>query len=148
MPLPPLTSSGDLPLGVHRVSLRELLECFGVGSRQRIAVAQRLERIYRLAFASGRLSRFVVFGSFVTDKPEPNDVDAFIVMQDMFDASELRGETALLFDHAAGDAHFGASVFWVRRLAALGGEQATIEYWQVKRGGGQRGIVEIIGEMP
>jgi len=88
MPVPPPTSSGDLPLGVHRASLRELLDRFGVGSRQR------------------------------------------------------------LFDHAAADAHFGASVFWVRRLAAMGGEQATIEYWQVKRGGGQRGIVEIIGEMP
>ena len=112
MPLPPLTSSGDLPLGVHRASLRELLECFGVGSRKRMAVAERLERIYRLAFATGQLSRFVVFGSFVTDKPEPNDVDVFIVVQDTFDAGELRGETALLFDHAAADAHFGASVFW------------------------------------
>ena len=50
--------------------------------------------------------------------------------------NELRGETALLFDHAAADAYFGANVFWVRRLAAMGGEQVTIEYWQVKRGGG------------
>jgi hypothetical protein len=148
MPLPPPTSSGDLPLGVHRASLRELLDRFGVGSRQRLAVAERLERIYRLALATGKLSRVVVFGSFVTDKPDPNDVDVFMVMQDTFDASKLRGETALLFDHAAADAHFGGSVFWVRCLAAMGGEQATIEYWQVKRGGGQRGIVEIIGEMP
>jgi len=116
--------------------------------RQRIAVAERLERIYRLAFATGQLSRLVVFGSFVTDKRDPNDVDVFMVMQDTFDASNLRGETALLFDHAAADAHFGASVFWVRRLAAMGGEQAAIEYWQMKRGGGQRGIVEIVGEMP
>ncbi len=29
------------------------------------------------------------------------------------------------------------------RLGALAGEQATIEYWQIKCGGGQRGIVEI-----
>jgi hypothetical protein len=30
----------------------------------------------------------------------------------------------------------------------LGGEQEAVEYWQVKRGGGSRGIIEIIGEKP
>ncbi len=94
------------------------------------------------------MARFVVFGSFVTDKPEPNDVDVFLVMEDKFDGAKLQGEATLLFDHAAADVHFGASVFWVRRVAALGGEQPTIEYWQVKRGGGQRGIVEIVEETP
>jgi hypothetical protein len=43
---------------------------------------------------------------------------------------------------------FGGSVFWVRQLAALNGEQAAIEHWQIKRDGGQRGIVEIIPESP
>jgi hypothetical protein len=45
-------------------------------------------------------------------------------------------------------AHFGASVFWLRCLAAWEGEQAAVEYWQAKRGGGQRGIVEITPEAP
>jgi len=148
MPLPPLTQTGDLPLGVHRASLPEICERFGAGSRRRMALADRLERIYRLARATQQLARFVVFGSFVTDKPEPNDIDIFLVMEDAFNGEDLQGEAALLFDHAAADAHFGASVFWVRRLAALSGEQAAVEYWQVKRGGGQRGIVEIIGETP
>ena len=112
-----------------------------------MAVAERLARVYDLARDTGHLARFVVFGSFVTDKPEPKNVDVFLVMADTFD-TELQGETALLFDHLAADAHFGASVFWVRRLAAFGGEQTTIEYWQTKRGGGQRGIVEIVGETP
>lgn len=145
MQLPALTDSGDLPLGVHRASLRETLDRFGVGHPQRVAVADRLERIHRVAAATGYLARFVVFGSFVTGKPAPNDVDVFLLMDDSFDGNTLHGEAALLFDHAAADVHFGASVFWVRRLAAFGGEQATIEYWQVKRGGGQRGVVEIIG---
>jgi len=111
-----------------------------------MAVAERLERVYRLTQATGHLVRFVVFGSFVTDKPEPHDVDVFLVMDDAFDAGTLPGETALVFDHAAADAHSGASVFWVRRLAAFGGEQAGVEYWQVKREGGRRGIVEITEE--
>lgn len=147
MSLPPFTGVGDLPPGVHRASLREVLDRFGTGSRQRMAVAERLERVYRLVRATGHLARFVVFGSFVTDKVEPHDVDVFLVMDDMFDAGMLLSETALVFDHAAADAHFGASVFWVRRLAAFGGEQAAVEYWQVKREGGHRGIVEITEEI-
>jgi hypothetical protein len=55
----------------------------------------------------------------------------------------VTGETRLLFDHLVAEAHFGASVFWLRRLAALEGEQAAVEYWQVKRDGQRRGVVEI-----
>lgn len=146
MVLPKLTDSGELPLGVHPASLQETLERFGVGHPQRIAVGERLERIYRLAAATSCLTRFVIFGSFVTHKPEPNDVDVFFVMDDSFDGDTLQGESVLLFDHTAADVHFGASVFWVRRLATLGGEQSMVEYWQARRGGGQRGITEIVEE--
>jgi hypothetical protein len=123
-----------------------VLNRFGTGPPQRKAVGQRLERIYQTAAATGQLARFVVFGSFVTQKPDPKDVDVVLLMEDTFDVDELAGEACLLFDHAAADSHFGASVFWTRRLAALGGEQAMIEHWQVKRGGGKRGIVEIVPE--
>jgi hypothetical protein len=37
-------------------------------------------------------------------------------------------------------------VFWLRRLAALGGEERAIAGWQVKRDGTFRGIVEIVEE--
>ena len=148
MSLPAFTESGDLPLGIHRATLRETVERFGTPTDRRKQIALRLERIYRAAVATGHLYRFVVFGSFITAKPEPNDVDIFMLMENTFDGDTLIGETRLLFDHGAAQAHFGASVFWLHRLAALGGEQVAMEYWQVKRGGGQRGIVEITGESP
>jgi len=138
---------GDLPTGVHRATLRETLGRFGKGSRQRLAVAQRLERVYEIGKSTGHLARFIVFGSFVTAKQEPADVDVFMLMDDGFDAGRATGEARLLFDHAAAQAHFGASVFWLRRLAALGGEDAAIDGWQTKRDGTRRGIVEIIEEV-
>lgn len=144
--IPLFTASGDLSAGVYIATLREVMQRFGTGPAQRGAVARRLERIYRIAAATGHVARFVVFGSFVTDKPEPNDVDVFMLMADSFDAGTLRGEARLLFHHAAAQAHFGASVFWLRVLAALDGEQAVIEHWQITRDGGRRGIVEIIPE--
>ncbi|MBI3000940.1 MAG: hypothetical protein HYY46_21190 [Deltaproteobacteria bacterium] len=66
---------GDRPRGVYRATLRETLRRFGKRSRQRFAVAQRLERIYRVSVDNGQLARFVVFGSFVSAKREPADVE-------------------------------------------------------------------------
>jgi hypothetical protein len=126
--------------------LSKVIERFGVATARRQLLALRLERIYQLASATRQLARFIVFGSFITNKLEPNDVDVFMIMEDSFDYSQLSGETRLLFDHPTAQTHFGSSVFWVRRLAALGGEQATIEHWQIKRNGDLRGIIEIIPE--
>jgi hypothetical protein len=125
-----------------------VLSRFGAGSAKRKAAALRLARGHSIARATGHLARFVVFGSFVTAKPEPNDVDLFLLMDDGFDTQRLTVEESLLFDHANAQAHFGASVFWLRRVAAWEGEQAAVEYWQVKRGGGARGIVELTAEGP
>ena len=66
-----------------------------------------------------------------------------MIMDDAFDAETLQGEAALLFDHPVAQTLFGASVFWVRRFAALGGENAFVLHWQVKRDGSLRGIVEV-----
>src|SRR6185437_15483419 len=136
----------DLPPGVHPATLSEVLGRFGQGSIQRRAVADRLSRLYQLADSTGHLARFVVFGSFVTTKADPNDVDIILLMEDSFDLASVTDEAALVFQHMEADAHFGASVFWARRSGALGGEQAMLEYWQARREGGQRGIVEIVGE--
>ncbi len=64
---------GDLPSGVHRTTRSEVLEHFSQGSVERRAVADRLDRIDRRAALTGHLARFFVFGSFVTDKVDPND---------------------------------------------------------------------------
>lgn len=142
--IPALTASGDLPVGIHPALLEEVRAAFGSGSRRRTALFQRLARILSLAKKTGHLARFVLFGSFVTDEPEPNDIDVFMVFDESFDASECDAETLLLLDHAAADSHFGASVFWLRRPAAFGGEQSAVEFWQTKRDGTLRGILEVV----
>ncbi len=148
MALPPLTARGDLPPGVHRATLAETVARFGGPSLQRRLVAQRLERIYALARSTGQLARFIVFGPFVTAAPQPNDVDVFLLMDNDFDVRHLTGEVRLLFEHGVAQARFGASIFWLRRLAALGGEEETIGYWQITRAGYRRGIVEIVEGQP
>ena len=140
---PPLNSAGDLPPGLHKATLHEVIERFGPGSSRRASVARRLARIDSLLRAAGHLARFIIFGSFITARAEPNDVDIFLLMDDDFDVSKVTGEAALLFDHLAAQNYEGASIFWVRRQGALGGEQAAIEDWQIKRDGTRRGLVEV-----
>lgn len=144
--IPEFQDNGDLPVGVYSASLADVINRFGQGSAQRQAVAQRLERIHQLVSETGHVARMIVFGSFVTAKEQPEDVDLVIIMEDTFDPDQLSGEHKLLFDHAAAQAHFGASVFWVRRLAIFGDPQAFVEDWQFKRDRQRRGIIEIIGE--
>jgi hypothetical protein len=111
---------------VHHASLQEVLRHFGEATIPRKLVGMRLKRVYELAVATGGLKRFIVFGSFVTAKPDPNDVDVFLVMHDTFDLSQVTG----------------ASIFWLRPLSALPSEEETILGWQLKRDGTRRGIVE------
>jgi len=143
VPLPPIAETGDLPQGVHYASLQEVLNQVGQATIQRKLVGMRLRRVYELAAATGQLRRFIVFGSFVTAKPEPNDVDLFLLMDDTFDLSQVRGEARLVFDHPAAQAHFGASIFWLRQLAALPSVEEAVLGWQLKRNGTRRGIVEV-----
>lgn len=146
--LPNFLPDGNMPAGVYPATMDEICQRLGNANHARQLLFQRLERIRALAESTQHLARFIVFGSFVTNKPDPNDLDVFMLMDDAFDSGQLHGETRILFDHLAADAHFGCSVFWVRRLAAFGGEQATIEHWQICRGGGLRGIIEIVEAQP
>ena len=141
---PEFDNNGDLPAGIHQATLTEILQHFGTETVRRDLLGQRLQRIYMLANSTGKVARFIVFGSFVTAKPAPGDVDVFLLMEDSFDADQVRGEAALIFDHQEAQNVLGASVFWVRKLAAIGGEQEAVEYWQIKRDNTRRGIVEVI----
>jgi hypothetical protein len=143
MSLPEFNEFGDLPEGVHVVSLAEIITRFGSGSSLREAVTDRLQRIYELAIGTGGLDRFIVFGSYVSDKSAPNDVDVIQVMQDDIHHKACTPEALALFDHNRAASELGASIFWVRPGMLLGEPlDHFIAHWQVKRDGRKRGIVE------
>ncbi len=145
MPLPELDSQGDLPEGIHRATLAEFLVRFGGGSIARQAATASLQRIHNLARGTGKLERFIIFGSYVTAKSEPNDVDIVLVMANDFRYNDYTGETHDLFVHDQATVGFGASVFWVRPAAILIGTlEEFLAHWQVKRDKTRRGIVEVV----
>jgi len=145
MSLPALNEAGDLPIGVHQCTWQEMEQRFGTGTSQRLICTRRLEHVLNLARRTSRLSRFIVFGSYVTAKPEPNDIDVVLVMDDAFRLEDCPPALSPLFEHALAQARYGASVFWIRPGLLIGeGIEEFIAYWQSKRGGGKRGIVEVM----
>ncbi len=143
---PEFNANGDLPTGIYRGTLNQVVEYFGATTLRRRQLARRLERIYQFAFDTGHLARFILFGSFVTAKPTPGDIDVFMLMDNGFDVSLVTGEAALIFDHLTTQNYEGASIFWIRRLAILDSEAETIMHWQIKRDQSRRGIVEVISD--
>jgi len=134
-----------LPIGLHQATLREVIDRLGSDSEWRKEIGARLQRIYHLAKSTGALDRFLIYGSFVTAKPEPNDVDVVLMMKDQFRTDDLQGDVRILLDHQRATQILGASIFWIRPGMLIG---ITLDdfviNWQTKRDGTKRGIVEVV----
>lgn len=143
MTFPEFNENGDLPVGIYKAMLQEVLEHFGQGSLQRQLIAGRLKRIYYAAMQTGRVLRFIIYGSFITNKENPNDIDIFMLMENGFDPNEVFGKSRLIFNHLTTQEYEGASVFWGTEIGIIGDVNDFIAGWQTKRDKTLRGIVEV-----
>jgi hypothetical protein len=143
MPIPDFESNGDLPVGLHQATFDEVLTRFGTGTFQREAVTRILTHIHAVALATGQLERFIIYGSYVTAKENPRDVDVFLVMKEDFTTTILNDEAKLIFRHAEAEDKLGASIFWVTRGRSFATINFLIEGWQTTRDDTFRGIVEV-----
>jgi len=145
MALPYFNVTGELPEGVHQATIDEVVARFGGGTQWRIAVTDKLLRIYQLAKSTGKLDRLVIFGSYITMKSEPNDVDVVVIFNNDFDITACDEDTRKLLDHQKAQSEFGASVFWIRpALLIFETLDQFIAHWQIKRDQTLRGIVEVL----
>jgi hypothetical protein len=142
--LPPFTEKGDLPPSIHSAGWSEIERRFGTGSASRANAYAKLRHLHELAERTGRLERFLVFGSFVSAGADPRDVDIVLVMAADFRLEEAPRESLTLFSHPDAEARFGASVFWIRQgMLPEPDMQEFLETWQTKRDGSRRGLLEV-----
>ena len=138
-------AQGDLPPGVHQATLVEVVERFGQDAPERVRVTERLQRVIALAQETGKLEQVFIWGSYFTDKPDPGDIDLFLIMSPDFELNDYTGEMRLVFDSEAAERELGTAVFWMTSSA---GSQTTVafflEQFQSRRDGGRRGIVEVL----
>ncbi|MGO9893976.1 MAG: DUF6932 family protein [Bryobacteraceae bacterium] len=144
--LPQLTGEGELPPGVHVAGWQEFHARFGGSSPRRVWLTSRLRALLELAAASGKLRRVFIWGSFVTAKPSPRDLDILLVMDQEFEADEVAPAAQAVFDSARAKLLFEADVFWAR--ASIGPEllDLWLDTYQTSRSFRKRGIVEL--ELP
>lgn len=82
MPLPGLNAAGRLPVGVHDCTLEEIGERFGAfqGSDIRVRPFEKLKEYLRELGKTGFAAAVIIDGSFVTSKPEPEDIDLILIV--------------------------------------------------------------------
>jgi predicted nucleotidyltransferase len=102
-----------------------------------------LRELLALARSTGYLERVYVWGSFVSAKESPNDVDLLLLVSDDFQLENVAEEAKGLFAHADARVRFHADVFWSRssideRVLAL-----WLDTYQITREFQRRGIVEV-----
>jgi hypothetical protein len=141
---PDFNALGDLPIGIYRATLAEVIAHFGHGTAQRVTITAHLERLYELARRTGHMQRFIIFGSYVTVEPSPRDVDIFLVMRGGFQPHDAPPEAQCLFQHDTAQSAFGASIFWVNAGTSFADTEDLIIGWQTRRDLQRRGIVEVI----
>lgn len=144
--LPEFDIDGDLPPGIHHATFDELERRFSrfVVSDRRINLFARFKQLVAMARRSGIVERLVLGGSFVTSKPDPNDIDIVIVLSSDLDLDALTPSQYAVTDRSA-----------LRRVLKTGALDVTtvrsgttqmdlvLEFFQSKRDNKQVGVVEV-----
>ena len=141
--LPEFNGEGDLPPGVHTANWEEFRSRFGAATSRRVWLFRRFQALLELAESTGKLRRTFVWGSFVTTKLNPKDLDILLIMNEDFEVEQIAPPAQIIFDSVRAKLVFESDVFWAR--ASIGGEvlQLWLETYQVTRSLRKRGIVEL-----
>lgn len=146
MVLPELTADGGLPPGVHIADWQEFQSRFGGSSTRRVWLSGRLRALLELAATTGKLRRVFVWGSFVSAKAAPKDIDLLLIMDEDFEVDRVDARARTVFDSVKARLLFESDVFWAR--VSIGEEMLDLwlDTYQVSRTFQKRGIVEL--ELP
>ena len=77
-----LTEDGILPPGIHDASLEDIKARFGLFQEtdRRPRLCERLEQLVAQLRPLGFVRHLIVNGSFVTSKPDPEDIDLILAI--------------------------------------------------------------------
>ena len=141
--LPDFTEEGELPSGIHKADWLEFRDRFGGSSPRRVWLSGRLRALVDLAGGSGKLRRVFIWGSFVTAKAAPKDLDILLIMNEDFEVDGVSAPAQVVFDSVRAKLLFEADVFWAR--SSIGPEllDLWLETYQTSRAFRKRGIVEL-----
>jgi len=110
--IPDYNLNGNLPEGVYLIEENEFINHFGSYSARRKWLGDRLRELLSLVKSTGQLERIFVWGSFVSSKESPNDVDILLLMKKEFQLERTSEDAKNIFDHVHARLRFHIDVFW------------------------------------
>lgn len=108
--IPDFYDGDNLPPGRHECTLDEVRERFGTGEKRQ-DLFSKLSALVRRARDCG-FRAVVLFGSFVSSKLEPGDVDLFWVTNADIDTDQLSQACRQVIDSMLIKQQVGFDVFW------------------------------------
>ena len=143
MSVPEFNEDGNLSEGIHLIDEVEFLQHFATGSARREWLGERLQELFALAKLTGKLERIFVWGSFVSVKESPNDIDLLLIMSSDFQLETSPESCKILFDYIRARMRFSADVFWAKSSIGEGTLNLWLDTYQTTKDFKRRGIVEV-----
>jgi hypothetical protein len=142
--LPAFNHEGNLPEGIDVATEDEVFARFATPSARRQWLGEQLRSLLALAKSTGQLARVFLWGSFVTSKEVPNDLDMLLVMEPGFVVEAVPAHTHVVFDHVQARLSFHADVFWTKASLDPQVLHLWLDTYQTGKDFTRRGIVEVI----
>ena len=146
MAIPGFNDHGWLPEGIHDCTLAEAEACFGGfhDSDRRPKLWGKFKEFFREANVSGLLEAVLLDGSFVTTRPDANDIDLVLIVGSQHDfAADLPPGHYNLLAQMRVRKRFGFDIVVVRNDSE-NLEQAITFFQQVRQQpGAKKGILRI-----
>jgi hypothetical protein len=142
--LPAFNHDGNLPEGLHVATADEVFARFATPSTRRQWLGEQLRSLLALAQSTGHLARVFLWGSFVTSKEVPNDLDVLLVMDIGFVVEAISTQAQVVFDYVQARLQFQADVFWTKASLDPQVLHLWLDTYQTGKDFTRRGIVEVV----
>lgn len=97
---------------MHLADWKEFQARFGASPSRRVWLSSRLRALLDLAATTGKLRRVFTWGSFVTVKAAPKDLNTLRIVDEDFAVDRIAAQAQAVFDSARAKLLFESDVFW------------------------------------
>ena len=124
-------------------SLDDLRIRFGTSTPRRQFLFRQVEIIIDQLLVTKSAKQVYLFGSFVSGKASPNDVDLLVVMNAGFSTTQLGGKVLELFQHDVCRIRYQADLFWVTEVVGNARIEDLLEVFSRDREGRAQSVIEV-----
>ncbi len=142
--IPEFNKDGNLPEGIYRASEKEFLNHFCVNTARRKWLGDRLRELFSTLREIGSFEKLFIWGSFVSNKEYPNDVDVLVIMSESFELENIPDDLKTIFNYVEARVRFNMDIFWSKY--SIGEEMINLwlDTYQMTKDFKRRGIVEVL----